>query len=260
MIIINARNYIKEILVYSQRLFQFCILYKNKYYHNLLTLPIALVITFYIIIHQTRKEYYRVNKEKLSLYIPIPFNPFSKINRFDTMILCGIISHEILEIIEEIFLKSTQMKLLTMSGPLFTLIRQVGLIVIVGLRYYPVYSVLELSNDNVLYYVLCSFYMWLNLGLKIFEQVFCVHINSLLKVWRKIDQFKNDFTTKHDSNLLTTTMSMLDYDDYHSDGLPSHYRRVEDGLSLQRTKSMTSTFASKIQVRENNFVFKKKIS
>ncbi|CAF2147063.1 unnamed protein product [Rotaria magnacalcarata] len=244
IIIINAKYYIKEILTHSTRLFQFCILYENNYYHNLLTLPIAFVITLLIIINQTRKEYYRLNKEKLSIYIPIPFNPFSKINRFDTMILCGIVSHEILEIIEEIFLKTTQMKLLAMTGPLFDLIRQIGLIIIVGLRYYPVYSVLEISNDNILYYVLCSFYMWLDLFLRIFEQVFCVQINSLVRTWKKIQQLKHDLAT---TTTTATTMLMSEYESFHSEGSRGHFHRLRDRLSFRGTKFIATTIGSVVQ-------------
>ncbi|CAF0891208.1 unnamed protein product [Rotaria sp. Silwood1] len=249
MIIINARNYIKEIVNHSTRLFQFCILYENNYYHNLLTLPIALVIILLIIINQTRKEYYQLNKEKLSIYIPIPFNPFSKINRFDTIILCGIVSHEILEIIEEIFLRTTQIKLLTMTGPLFDLIRQIGLIIIVGLRYYPVYSVIELSNGNILYYVLCSLYMWLDLILRIFEHVFCVNINPLIRAWKKFEQFKHELTTRYESNSLTmtTTMFMPENEDIHSEAFRDRFHRVKDRFLFRGTKSITTTIASTIQ-------------
>ncbi|CAF3587083.1 unnamed protein product [Rotaria sordida] len=252
MIIINAQNYIKKILSYSTRLFQFCILYENNYYHNLLTLPIALVIILLIIINQTRKEYYQLNKEKFSIYIPIPFNPFSKINRFDTMILCGIVSHEILEIIEEIFLKTTQIKLLTITGPLFDLIRQIGLIIIIGLRYYPIYSIIEISHDNILYYILCSFYMWLDLILRIFEQVFCININSLIRTWKKFEQFKNELNTKYESNSLTmttSTMFMPEYEDIHSEVFRGGFHhRIRDRLSFRGTKSIiTTTIASTIQ-------------
>ena len=82
MMIIDSRDYLKKTLTNSTRLFQFCILYENNYYHNLLTFPIALVIILLIIINQTRKEYYRLSKEKFSIHIPIPYNPFSKTKSF----------------------------------------------------------------------------------------------------------------------------------------------------------------------------------
>ncbi|CAF1383152.1 unnamed protein product [Adineta steineri] len=131
IIILHARHYIKEKVFHesfnnSTRLFQFCALYDNNYYVNLVTLPIAVAIILLIIFNESRITSCRLKKEKssekFSIYTPIPFNPFSKVNRFDTMILCGIVSHEILQIIEEIFLKATQMKLLTMRGPLYDLI------------------------------------------------------------------------------------------------------------------------------------------
>jgi hypothetical protein len=226
--------------VQSKELFRFCVLYENNYYHHLLTLPIALVIILLIIFHQTRKEYNRMNREKFKIFIPIPFNPFSKINRFDTMILSGILSHEILEIIEEIFLKTTQMKQLTINGPLFDLIRQIGLIIIISLRYYPIYSVLEMSNANIIYYILCSFYMWLDLILRIFQQTFCVNINPLIRLWEKFE----DFTAKY--QLSTTTMLMPEYEDSRSGGFKGRFQRFKDRLSF---KGRTSTIPSTTQVR-----------
>ncbi|CAF1333517.1 unnamed protein product [Adineta steineri] len=243
VIIINAKNYIKQTMNHSTQLFEFCILYENNYYHNLLTLPIALVIILLIIINQTRKEYYRLNKEKFSIYIPLPFNPFSKINRFDNMILCGIISYEILEIIKEIFLKTTQMKLLTINGPLFELIRQIGLIIIVALRYYPVYSIIEMANTNILYYTLCSLYMWLDLCLRIFEQAFCINMKPLIQIWQKFEQFKNQLITKYESNALissTTTMLMPEYDDARSGGFRNRIHRFKDRFVYRGTKLTTT--------------------
>ena len=155
VIIVHVRRYVKDNILHSShensmRLFQFCSLSDNNYYVNLVTLPFAILIIVLIMFNQTRTKYCpcRGDKhaEKFSIYTPIPFNPFSKVNRFDTMALCGIVSHEILQIIEEIFLKATQMKLLTMRGPLFDLIRQIGLVIIIGMRYYPVYAVVEMPN------------------------------------------------------------------------------------------------------------------
>jgi hypothetical protein len=245
VIILQTRNSIKENIIHSRELFRFCILYDNNYYHHLVTLPIALVILLLIIFNQTRKDHHRLNREKWKIFIPIPFNPFSKINRFDTMILCGILSHEILEIIEEIFLKITPTKLMTINGPLFDLIRQIGLIIIISLRYYPIFAVIEMSNANILYYILCSFYMWLDLILKIFQQIFCVNMNSLIQLWQTFEQFKNDFTAKYQSNsLMTTTMFMPEYEDLRSGGFQGRFQRFKDRLTFRgRTSTMLSTIS-----------------
>ena len=240
ILIINSRNYIKETVIQSKQLFEFCLLYENNSYHHLLTLPIAFVIILVIIFNQTRMEY----KEKFSIYIPIPFNPFSKINRFDTMILCGIISHEILQIIEEIFRQTTQFKLLTINGPLFDLIRQIGFIIIIGLRYYPIYSVIEMSNANILYYILCAFYMWLELILRIFEQVFCVNIHPLIRLWQKVQQFNTKYQAT--STTSTTTMFMPEYEDSRSGGFRNRFHRFKDRFTFRDTRS---TIATTTQVR-----------
>ncbi|UJR10436.1 hypothetical protein I4U23_014640 [Adineta vaga] len=256
VIIINAKDYVKETLIHSTELFQFCILYENNYYHNLLTLPLALVIILFIVFNQTRKEY---TKEKFSIYIPLPFNPFSKQNRFDTMILCGIISHEILEIIEEMFLKTAQMKLLTINGPLLDLIRQFGLIIIIGLRYYPVFAVIEMANANILYYALCSLYMWLDLCLRVFEQVFCINMNPFIRTWQKFEQLKTELTAKYERNLLMTStvtpIFLPEYEDARSGGeFRNRLHRFRERFSFRGTKltattttTTTTTIASTIQ-------------
>jgi hypothetical protein len=167
------------------------------------------------------------------------------------MILCGIVSHEILEIMEELFIKTTQMKLLTINGPLFDLIRQIGLIIIVGLRYYPVYAVIEMSNANILYYALCSFYMWLDLILRVFEQAFCINMNPLIRAWQKFEQFKNELNEKYQSNVLisTTTMFMPEYEDSRSGGFRNRFQRIKDRMAFRGTKLTTTTVASMVQVR-----------
>ena len=175
LLIVFTRDSIRENLHDFHRLFQFCLLYENTYYFNLLTLPIACVILLLIFINQLR-----LNK------CLIPLNSFSKINRFDPMILCGLISHEILVILDELIFRVNPI-----NGPLFDLIRQIGLIIIVALRYYPLYVVIEMTERNILYYGLCSFYVWINFLLKLFEQIICTNHNSLIRSWNKSEQMKN---------------------------------------------------------------------
>ena len=266
VITVHGRHYVKENLMNSSysnatQLFRFCTLYDNNYYVNLVTLPIALVILIVIIINQTRSNCCSSDKDKksghFSVYTPIPFNPFSKVNRFDTMVLCGIVSHEILQIIEEIFLKTTQMQLLTMRGPLFDLIRQIGLVIIIGMRYYPVYTVVEMPDANMLYYGLCALYMWIDLVFRVLEQSYCVNIGPLIKAWHKFQQFKNEVTSNLASNSLgTTTMSMhQNHGDSHSGrGLKGFYHRIRDDISTRRSRTpTTTTIVSPIQVNNSSY-------
>jgi len=241
VLIINSTEYIKDTMMKSKRLVEFCLLYENNSYHHLLTLPIAFVIILVIIFNQTRLEY----KEKFSIFIPIPFNPFSKINRFDTMILCGIISHEILEIIEELFQQIIQMKLLTLNGPLFDLIKQIGFIIIIGLRYYPIYSVIEMSNSNILYYFLCAFYMWLELLLRLFQHVFCFNIHPLIRMWQKIQQLNGKYPIT--STISTTTLFLPEYEDARSGGFRNRFHRFKERFTWRHTTT-ASTILSTIQV------------
>ena len=260
VIVVHARRYMKENRFQSYtnatQLFQFCRLYDNNYYVNLVTLPVAVVIIILIILNQTRASYHKSHREgkpgKFSIYTPIPFNPFSKVNRLDTMVLCGIVSHEILQIIEEIFLKATQMELLTMRGPLFDLVRQIGLVIIIGMRYYPVYAVVEMPNANVLYYGLCAMYMWIDLILRVVEQSYCANLGPLIKAWYKFQQFKNNITAKIETHsLLTTTMSMdLKQDGARSGGhLKEYYHKIRDRVPT-RSRISTSTILSTLQVIE----------
>lgn len=262
VIIVHSRSYVKDNIANSSfsnstRLFQFCALYDNYYYANLVTLPIAIVIIILIIVNQTRANYCRSKEEKIpkkfSIYTPIPFNPFSKVNRFDTMILCGIVSHEIFQIIEEIFLKATEMRLITMRGPLFDLIRQIGLVIIIGMRYYPVYTIIEMSNANILYYALCALYMWIDLTFRIIEQSYCVDIGPLIKTWHRFQQFKNEMTSKLATNsLLTTTMIMhSEQDDGRSGGgLKGHFQKMRDRMPIKRLRLSSTTIIPALQVNK----------
>ena len=233
----------------STRLFQFCALYENQYYINLVTLPIAAMIIIIIIANQTRTNYSRSKKSKnskgFSVHTPIPFNPFSKVNRFETMALCGIISHEILQIIEEIFLNGTQLKILTMRGPLFDLVRQIGLVIIIGLRYYPVYAVVDMAEANLLYYGLCALYMWIDLTFRLIEQSYCFHVRPIFKTWQKFQQLKSNLTSKLTSNswMTSTIVTPHDFDGTRSTSFFRNFpQRLSDSMASRRMKT-SSTIA-----------------
>lgn len=269
VLIVHARRYVKENIVQSTytnstRLFQFCALYDNNYYVNLVTLPIAVVILIIIICNQTGTKYCRERgKGKFSIYTPIPFNPFSKVNRFDTMALCGVVSHEILQIIEEIFLKATQMKLLTMRGPLFDLIRQIGLVIIIGMRYYPVYAVVEMPKANVLYYALCALYMWIDLTFRILEQSYCYNVGPMIKTWQKFQDFKNHLSSKLSTHhVFTTTMATLaDHDDLRAGGgHKGTLQKIREHIPIKRFRSSSTTIASALQVKTSNILTRRLFS
>ena len=241
VLIVSTREYIKQNMAQLNRLFQFCLLHEHNYYLNFVPLPIALAILLLLIVNQTRIERSRSKGETRSLHIPIPFNPFSKVNRFDTMVLCGLISHEILAMIEELFLQTTSMKLLTSNGPLFDLIRQIGLIMIMGLRYYPVYAVMDLSDRHILYYGLCAFYMWVDFGLRIFEQIVCVNNSVLIRAWQRFQELQQE-TSRWMATTTTSMISALDDDDDLRPGeRKGYFHRIEDRLAFRRIKPSSST-------------------
>lgn len=254
VLIIHSRHYIKDHILRashtnSTRLFEFCVLYDNRYYANIITLPLALAIIVLIVLKESRITncpWSRCKRGgKFSIYTPIPFNPFSKVNRMDTMILCGIVSHEILQIIEEIFLKTTQMSFVTLNGPLFDLLRQIGLVIIIGMRYYPIYTVVEMPDANVLYYALSALYMWIDFVLRIIEQSYCVNVGPLIKAWHRFQQFKNEMAAKLTTTTPagTTLASHSDYRDYRSDGM---WRQLTSRLRPMRPArtSPTTVFPS----------------
>ena len=234
ILIVSTRQYIKENVAQLDRLFQFCLPHENNYYLNFVPLPIALLILLLLIVNQTR--------DRRSLHIPIPFNPFSKVNRFDTMILCGLISHEILAMIEDLFLQTTSMRLLTTNGPLFDLIRQIGLIMIMGLRYYPVYAVIDLTDRNVLYYGLCAFYMWLDFGLRVFEQIVCVNNSVLVRAWQKFQELQRE--TSRWVGSTTAAAYILDDDDIRPGERRGYFRRMKPTTTPALPSLQVSAFSS----------------
>lgn len=194
LILIYIKNNLNKTIFHSKHLFQYCVLYENNSYQNFLTLPMTFLLILFNIFNHKRK--------KFSIHFPIAFNPFSKENRFDFMILSGIVSYEILQLIEEMFFKKFSMKFFTINGPIFDLIRQIGLIIIIALRYYPIYSILNMSNKNIVLFILSSFYMWSIFSLRLFQQTFCYNIYPLVKSWDKFQEFKKDFLNKYQSNTL----------------------------------------------------------
>ena len=261
IIIIHSRQYIKRTLLKSTfpnstRLFEFCALYDNHYYVNLITLPMVIVIMAIIIIKQNSLRYCRNRHEhksnrNTSVYIPIPSNPFSKVNRFDTMMLCGVISHEIFQIIEEIFLKATEVKFVTMRGPLFDLIRQIGLVVIIGLRYYPIYAVLEMANANFLYYGICAVYTWIDLVFRIIEQSYCVNVGPIVKAWHRLKQFKQQVSSKLATHsFLSTTMPMPGgyHDSRTTNSFRAHLQRYGEKIPFKRFRPSTTTILPALQI------------
>ena len=236
VLIVSTRQYIKENVAQLDRLFQFCLPHDNNYYLNFIPLPVALLILLLLIVNQTR--------DRRSLHIPIPFNPFSKVNRFDTMILCGLISHEILAMIEDLFLQTTSMRLLTTNGPLFDLIRQIGLIMIMGLRYYPVYAVMDSTDRNVLYYGLCAFYMWLDFGLRVFEQIVCVNNSALVRAWQKFQELQRETSRWMGSTTAAAAAFVLDDDDIGPGERRGYFRRMKPTTTPALPSLQVSAFIS----------------
>jgi hypothetical protein len=145
------------------------------------------------------------------------------------------------------------MKLLTMRGPLCDLIRQIGLVIIIGMRYYPVYTVIEMPKANVLYYALCAVYMWIDLIFRVLEQSYCVNVGPLIRNWHRFQQFKNEMISKlSNHSLLTTTMAMsLGHDDGKSlGGWKGHLRRIQDRIPIKKFKHSTTTIIPSIQVNQ----------
>ncbi|CAF5069528.1 unnamed protein product, partial [Rotaria magnacalcarata] len=86
-----------------------------------------------------------------------PIEPFRTGNRFTTATVFGIIAYEVLKIFEELLLSTGQP---LHQGVLYELLERIAIVILVGLRYYPVLASLQLRNIVarffVCLYILCD--------------------------------------------------------------------------------------------------------
>ncbi|CAF4499532.1 unnamed protein product [Rotaria socialis] len=124
------------------RLVSHCERISNSRQGNLVFFPIAL--TLIIMFSWSVKRERRCLKlcDGRPGMIP-PIEPFRTSNRFTTATVFGILAFEVLKIFEELLF--TSMDAFT-GGILFELIERIAVVVLVGVRYYPVLASLQLRN------------------------------------------------------------------------------------------------------------------
>ncbi|CAF0929613.1 unnamed protein product [Adineta ricciae] len=88
-----------------------------------------------------------------------PIEPFRTGNRFTTATVFGILAFEVLKIFEELLFRTGQP---LRQGVLIELLERIALIILVGLRYYPVLASLQLRNivarGFACFYILCDMF------------------------------------------------------------------------------------------------------
>ncbi|CAF0777204.1 unnamed protein product [Brachionus calyciflorus] len=144
---------------------------------------------------------------------PIPMNPFSKRNRFLTGVIYAAYTYNILKIFEFLligeapsqalsqgkdFIKNINISMtsnlsamgnqltntfqnatqkftnMTEQGILMDLIKQICVVIIIGLRYYPVLLCIDLKRKSKFCYFLCTFYVLFLLIYYVYMNTFCL--------------------------------------------------------------------------------------
>lgn len=143
---------------------------------NIIMLPLSIVLTLFLfIIHQTislekKKNYFQ------NLSFPIIVNPFQKSNRFHTIIVFAIISNQLMTLLYEILFSSGYN---FHHGILFDLVRRFGLIILYGIRYFPI--LLSLNIHSFLSTFLTSIFLTFDLLLSVYYEANC--INTITSVF-----------------------------------------------------------------------------
>lgn len=110
------------------------------------------------------------------LSIPMIFNAHSHIYRFQSAAVFGIIALEILHVFDEYIINGAKY---FRYGPLVDLIIQIGIVIIFGLRYFPILSIFEKENnyenrlENLISYGLGTIYLYCEIIFKIQSDINC---------------------------------------------------------------------------------------
>lgn len=110
-----------------------------NYISLIILIILILVLTFF---ENFSKKKFQSCYRHLSL--PMIFNSHSHIYRFESAAVFGLISLEILHIFDEFIVNGTEH---FQDGPLIDLFKQVGIGLILGLRYFPILAIFEQENN-----------------------------------------------------------------------------------------------------------------
>ncbi|CAF1148324.1 unnamed protein product, partial [Didymodactylos carnosus] len=114
-----------------------------------------------------------------------PIEPFRTANRFTTATVFGILAFEVLKIFEELLFSTTEP---SEQGVLLELIQRIAIVLLVGMRYYPILASLQLRNC----FCRCTtwLYILLDLSYTIYREGSCMGFLPLSKQFSAIEESK----------------------------------------------------------------------
>ncbi|CAF0958096.1 unnamed protein product [Didymodactylos carnosus] len=179
----------------------------NYVNQNVFMLPFSALLTFILfLLYQTIQQassvsihhhhhQYRWFFQRLKF--PIILNPFQKTDRFHTVILFGVISNQIINLLIEVLLKpQTDIRL----GILFDLIRRLGLVILCGARYFPI--LISLNVHCLTSTFLTSLFITFDLGLSVYCEAHCIqslndHLSSTISMIHSSSRVQLDIARIH---------------------------------------------------------------
>ncbi|CAF1239237.1 unnamed protein product, partial [Didymodactylos carnosus] len=183
-----------------------CRLFKsklNRYYKipaNYLSLIFILLLFFVLFFFQNilkqcqNRTVIRSTKKTCYLSFPMIFNPHCYTNRFESAAVFGLLALEILHIFDEYIIHAYRH--LT-HGPLIDLIMQIGIGLLLGLRYFPILAMFEQKPEyktrlsNILCYSLATMYLWTEIIFKLQNDINCTDksiINDIKETIKNLEK------------------------------------------------------------------------
>ncbi|CAF4234856.1 unnamed protein product, partial [Rotaria sp. Silwood2] len=160
-------------------------------YYKIPTNYISLCILLILILIQILFENFSCRKKRTfksfwqNLSMPMIFNSHSHIYRFQSAAVFGIIALEILHIFDEYIIHGAKH---FQHGPLFDLIIQFGIGLVLGLRYFPILSIFEKENnyenrlENLISYGLGTIYLYCEIIFKLQSDINCAVDNTKISI------------------------------------------------------------------------------
>ncbi|CAF1325642.1 unnamed protein product [Adineta steineri] len=114
-----------------------------------------------------------------------PIEPFRTANRFTTATVFGILAFEVLKIFEEVAFSTADP---SHHGVLIDLVQGIAVVILVGLRYYPVLASLQLRNVVPRFFI--SLYMLGDIAYTIVREGSCMGFLPLSKYYSAVEEAK----------------------------------------------------------------------
>ncbi|KAI0985120.1 hypothetical protein GJ496_009912 [Pomphorhynchus laevis] len=171
----NNKSHISSNNPENQSLLSVCNLFKPSWLNSVyklpttkLTMPSYALLILLIFVMTKRKNHTWLFCGYGS--VPVVFDPFSKIKRFESAAVFGILALEISHIFDEFIFHAYRY---ISHGPLLDLLKQTGLVILIGARYFPILACLELKPSSAICYGFTACYMWMEVGVKAIHDILC---------------------------------------------------------------------------------------